>query len=563
MAGQKHVFEPRVERDYIGTYCPRTDGLKKAAGRAQFTDDVTLKRNYPDMLYMRMLKSPYPHAKIKGIDSSAAEALPGVVSVLRYDDPEVQAFPSMPGAYNDAVGTLTRAQAWTAGLFDRRILGDHARWVGDELGIAIAATSEETVEEAMKLLKVEWEVLPFALTVEDAIKPDAPIIHPEINPDSNFIPNVESWGPDVFYELGDFDKAFPESEVTAEARASFNSAEQGALEYWSGMVDWNEEDEILVLSDSYGVDQTRWSLHEFFKVPLSKIRVITPYQGGQHGRADTHEQYFFYVCAVMSRRAGRPVKYRQTRREHFHDTRSTADFTIRLGATKEGRLTACEVEILNNQGAYFDLGSEDVKLVALGSWFESDIYSIPNFRAVGRGVYTNRIPCGCMRAVGNVQWNYILSIGIEAMAEELGMDPLDIYMSSWGSRAVPAPNPLVEEVLRKGAGIIGWENRRPHGDGGPSTGGRKKRGMGFAVGQTWHTEPYEFRRGPTQVMIKLNPDGTVILNAPTVEVGTGSNQCAVLACAESLGVEPDRITWIYYQDTDSGIKDQVQSDSAV
>jgi len=312
MSGKKHVFKPRVQREYIGTYRPRMDGLKKAAGRAVFTDDMTLKRKYPDMLYVRMLKSPYPHAIIKSIDSSEAESLPGVVAVLRYDDPEVMAWPSIPGGYNDAVGTITRASAWTGGYFDRRIIGDHARWVGDELGIAIAATSEETVDEAMKLLKVEWETLPFVLTVEDALKPDAPVIHPEINPHGNMIPPDGNpfWGPDVFFERGDVDKAFSEAEAMIETKADLYNAEQGALEYWSGMVDWNEEDEMTVLSDTYANDQTRYSLHEFFGLPLSKIRVITPYQGGQHGRADTQEQYLFYVCAAVSKRTGRPVKYR-------------------------------------------------------------------------------------------------------------------------------------------------------------------------------------------------------------------------------------------------------------
>ena len=563
MSGKKHVFQPRIQREYIGTYRPRIDGLKKAAGRAVFTDDMTLKRKYPDMLYVRMLKSPYPHAVIKSIDSSAAEAHPGVAAVLRYDDPVVLAWPDMTAGYNDAVGTINRAQAWTGGYFDRRILGDRATWVGDELGIAIAGDSEETVEEAMKLLKVEWDVLPFVLTVEDALKPGAPIIHPEINPNGNMIPPDLNpfWGPDIFFEQGDVDKAFSEAEVSIETSADSFNAEQGALEYWSGMVDWNEEDEMLVLSDTYANDQTRYSLHEFFGLPLSKIRVVTPYQGGQHGRADTQEQYLFYICAEMSRRTRRPVKYRQTRREHFHDTRSIIHFDLRMGATKEGRITSLDVELLGNEGGYFDLGLGDLKLPT-ETWLESTAYTIPNIRAMGRGVYTNIIPSGCMRGIGNIHMTYIVGIGIEMLAEKLGMDPLDIYIKSMSNKAVPPPNPCLEEVLRKGAGLIGWENRRPHGKGEPA-GGVKKRGMGFAVCNTWHAEHYEWRRGPTQVLIKLNPDGTVILDAPTIEVGTGSNHCAVMACCEALGVEPDKVNWIYYQDTESGLKDMVQSDSSV
>jgi len=539
------------------------DGLKKAAGRAVFTDDMTLKRKYPDMLYMKMLKSPYPHAMIKSIDSSAAEAHPGVVAVLRYDDPEVMAWPSIPAGYNDAVGTITRAQAWTGGYFDRRIVGDHARWVGDELGIAVAATSEEAADEAIRLLDVEWEVLPFVLTVEDALKPDAPVIHPEINPDGNIIPPDGNpfMGPDIFFEHGDVEKALSEAEVTIEVKSDFFNAQQCALEYWSGMVNWNEEDEMLVLSDTYANDQTRYSLHEFFGLPLSKIRVVTPYQGGQHGRADTQEQYFFYVCAAFSKRTGRPVKYRQSRTEHFHDTRSSMHITARLGAKNDGKLTAFELDYLSNQGGYFDLGLGDLKIPA-ATWLESTGYSIPNIRAKARGVYTNIIPSSCMRSIGNIQISFIMSIAVEAMAEKLGMDPVDLYIKNMSNRAVAPPNPCLAEVLHKGAGIVGWENRHAHGKG-ELVEGTKKSGMGFAVCNTWHAEHYEWRRGPTQVMIKLNPDGSVILDAPTIEIGTGSNHCAVMACSESLGVEPDRINWIYYQDTESGLKDMVQSDSSV
>jgi len=236
-------------------------------------------------------------------------------------------------------------------------------------------------------------------------------------------------------------------------------------------------------------------------------------------------------------------------------------FNIRLGASKDGKISALEVELLGNQGGYFDLGLADVKIPPI-TWLESLTATIPNTRASGRAVYTNLIPSSCMRGIGNVQMSYIVSIGVEALAEKLGMDPVEVYICSMSNRAVAAPNPCLEEILRRGAGLIGWENRHPHGKG-ELINGSKKRGMGVSVCHTWHAEHYEFRRGPTQVMIKLNPDGTVILNAPTIEIGTGSSHCAVLACAESLGVDLDKITWIYYQDTEAGLKDVVQSDSCV
>lgn len=564
MSDKKFVFEPRVPRKYIGRYNPRNDGLKKASGKAIFSDDMTLESKYPNMLHMKMLKSPYPHAKIKSIDSSAAEALPGVVAVLRYDDPEVMALPWMSCSYSDAVGTWTREQAWSKGVFDRRILGTHAHHVGDAVGVAVAATSIETAEEALKLMKVEWEVLPFVLTIEDAMKEDAPILHPEINPDSNFIPTegeqLAFQGGDTYFSQGDFEKAYAEADVQVEAETNFYNAQQCALEYWTGMVDWNDE-EILVLSDSYAVDQTRWSMHEIFKEPLSKIHVITPFQGGQHGRADTGEQYFYYVCAILSKRTGRPVKYRDTRKEAFRDCRTEQILKIKLGASKDGRIEACKIDVIGNEGGYLDLGWGDLR-ISVDVWIEGTPYAIPNLQVKARGLYTNIIPSSCMRSVGNVGMNFILGLGIDKLAEKLDMDPVDICIKSLSCKGIPAPNPCLEEVIRKGTEAIDWANRHKPGEG-PLIDGTKKRGLGFCVSDTWHTEHFETRRGPIQVLIKLNPDGTVILDAPTVEVGTGSNHCAVLATAESLGVSPEKIRWIYYQDTESGLKDQVQSDSSV
>lgn len=560
MSENKIPFKPRVERKYIGQYSPRTDGLTKASGKAMYTDDMTAQYKYPNMLYMRMLKSPYPHAKIKSIDTSAAEALPGVVAILKYDDPVVESWPWTSCTFSDSVGTWTKDQSWTYGVFDRKILGTHAHWVGDELGVAVAATSQETAEEAIALMKVDWEVLPFVLTYEDAIKPDAPILHPEVDPTSNYVPIGCADENGVIMDKGDFDKAYEEAEVKIEAESEFYNAQQAAMEYWSGMVDWND-DGMLVLSDSYAVDQTRWSMHDFFGVPLKDIRVITPFQGGQHGRADTNEQYFYFVCAELSRRTGCPVKYRATRKEAFHDCRNTMLLKTKLGSDKEGNISAMKMEIIANEGAYLDLGEGDVTL-SVDVWLEGTPYNIPNIKVVGTEVYTNIIPSSCMRSVGNVGCNYIFGLALDMLAEELDMDPAELYIKNCSCEGIPAPNPCLEEVVRKGCKELGWENRHKAGEG-PLIDGTKKRGMGFCVGDTWHVERYEYRRGNTQIMIKLNPDGTCLLDAPTVEVGTGSNHCAVLAAAEGAGIHPDQFKWISNMDTENTLKDEVQSDSAV
>ncbi len=564
MIEKKKAFTYRVPRKYIGQYRPRSDGYEKASGLAKFTDDITLKRLFPDMLYMKILKSPYPHARIKRIDTSRAEALPGVKAILKYTDPEIMELKMTSACWSDATGSQDQKRGWTHGVLDRKVLGDTAHWAGDELGVAIGAEDPETVEEAIRLVDVEWEVLPFVLTVEDALKPEAPLIHPEVNPDNNCIPNFDFTGPDIFLDHGDVDKAFAEADVIVETACTHGNAQQCALDYWSCCVEWNRNDQITVWSNSYAVDQTRIHFYDMFSkynLPMSNIRVISPFVGGSHGRGDTGDQPFFLLCGLMSRKTGRPVKYRQSRKEHFHDTRTAGLGKVKIGAKRDGTITALQSEFDGNMGAYADIGIAAVKFVP-GEWAEACIGHIPNIRMIGRGVYTNTIPSSCVRSIGNIHMNNFVGLALDTLAEKLDMDPIELAIKNLGHHVVPIPNPCVEEVVRAGARQIGWERRHAPGKG-EWFEGTKKRGIGFSVNNTWHTENQEIRRGPIQVLIKLNPDGTVILDAPTVETGPGSNSCAIAACAETLGVRFEDVRWISVQDTETGLKDQVQTDSAV
>jgi len=557
---KKRTFTPRVPHKYIGTYRPRSDAYEKASGMAKYSEDITLKRQYPDMLYMKMLKSPYPNARIKSIDTSKAAMLPGVVGILKYTDPEIAKLKMTNACWTDGTATQDQKRGFTYGNLDRKILGDHAHWMGDELGVAIAAESIEIAEEALKLVDIEWEVLPFVVKMEDAAKPEAPIVHPEFNTGSNYLAYYEFMGPDTYVDRGNVDIAFAEADVVLDTQCMYGNPQQCALDYWNCLIDWGK-DQITVVSDSYAVDQTRMHFHDMLDVPLSSVRVISPYEGGQHGRGDTGEQPFFLVSALMSKKTGRPVKYRQSRKEHFHDTRTSMVGKVKIGAKKDGTITAVQIENTGNKGAYADIGMAAIKFVPQ-EWATVSTGRIPNLRMIGKGIYTNTIPSSCMRSIGNIQMNYFLGLAMDTLAERLGIDPIELAIKNISCHNVPTPNPCVEEVIRAAAREIGWEMRHAPGKG-EWFAETKKRGMGFSVNNTWHTENHEYRRGPTQVMIKLNPDGTVILDAPTVEVGTGSNNCAVLACAETLGVSPEDVRWISVQDTQTGLKDQVQTDSAV
>ena len=174
------TYKPRVKRRFIGGYQPRIDGFEKAQGKAPYADDIISERNYPGLLYARVLCSPYPRARIVRMDISKAEALPGVKAILTYKDPEVKRMKPTSAGWTDAVDTVSYEGMMWRKFRDRIVLGDYATWAGDELGVAIAAVSEQIAEQALKLVDVEWEVLPFVLDPLKALQADAPVIHPEI-----------------------------------------------------------------------------------------------------------------------------------------------------------------------------------------------------------------------------------------------------------------------------------------------------------------------------------------------------------------------------------------------
>lgn len=234
---------------------------------------------------------------------------------------------------------------------------------------------------------------------------------------------------------------------------------------------------------------------------------------------------------------------------------------VKIGAMKDGTVTAIHFDNLADKGAYADVGFGGIKFVPL-EWSEITTGQIPNLRLTANAVYTNKLPSSCMRSIGNIHMNFYFGLAMDTLAEKLNMDPVELAIKNVSCHNVPAPNPCVEQVIRRAAEEIGWNRRHAPGKG-EWFEGTKKRGLGFSVNNTWHTENHEYRRGATDVMIKLNSDGTVILDAPTVETGTGSSTCAMLACAETLGVKVEDIRWISVQDTETGLKDQVQTDSAV
>ena len=557
------AFTPRKPRTHVGGYRPKMDGRLKASGQAEYLSDIAIASRFPGMLEAKVLRSPHAHARVKSMDTSRAEALAGVDLVLRYDDPEIMALKPTTNAWT-SFNTAAYDTMYFPCYRDRKVLGDVAHWAGDEVGAVVAAESAEIAEQALSLIEVEWEVLPFVLDPKEALKPGAPVIHPEINPEGNEIPPDPLCGPPVYKERGDVETAFAQALAVVEAEAYYANNDHGCLETRTCLITCRG-DELTCWSNLYQADQTRMFIAQMLDMPLHKVRVICPYIGGSFGRGNTGDQTYYIFTAIAARRTGRPVRFKHTRREDFHDTRNAISWRIKLGADTDGTIIALDCYGLGDSGAYVD---HTVAALKYMTGFEIDeclLAPIPNVRMEARAVYTNKIPGSCKRGIGNNQFNYALFWAVELLAEKLGLDPVEVTKKSFSHEWEKPPNQSVGAVLDEGAARIGWQRRLPTGQA-PVTDGAKKRGLGFSLHQGWHTAWQEIPRGRIQLGLKLNPDLSLILEAPMAETGPGSNSCAVFACADHLtflGITPKDIKWVEKADTETGYKDMVQTDSAV
>lgn len=555
-------YKPRVPRKFIGGYRPRIDGMEKAAGRARYADDLASEGAFPGLLYAKALRCPYPRARIKRLDTTRAAQLPGVKAILTYQDPEVKRLKMTNACWTDGTDTTSYARMRWYKFRDRHVLGDYGAWVGDDLGVVVAAESEQIAEQALRLLDIEWEVLPFVLDYEDAMQPGAPIIHPDIAP-TNVLPPDDFGGPDVFVDRGDVEQAFAKADVVVAVDSRHHNPTQGSLDAWCCVVDW-KDDNLTLWSNSYAGTQSRMHLSQMLEVPLHKVRSISYYVGGQFGRGDTGDQTFFLFTALLAKKTGRPVKYKHTRRNSFHDTRQSADYHCIAAAQRDGTITGLSFLGYGNAGAHADNSVSAFKHVPQ-EIVEVALAHIPNLRLEAYVVYTDRIPGCMMRGIGNSQFNFTLCLALDALAEKLEMDPIDLVIRNFGHEWGEIPDKSLSAVLREGAQRIGWHTRHQPGKG-PLIDGVLKRGVGFSFHPAWHAEWQEWRRGQVQANLTLHPDLSVTLDAPTIETGTGSNTCNVLGCAEALsflGIGPEDISWVVPFDTDRGLRDCVQTDSAV
>ncbi|HEX6939208.1 MAG TPA: molybdopterin cofactor-binding domain-containing protein, partial [Longimicrobiales bacterium] len=382
----------------IGRRLRRVDGIAKATGRAVYTDDITL----PGMLHGKILRSPHPHARILSIDTSAAEALPGVHAVITGRD--------MPVRY----GIIP----WTRD--EEPLCVDRVRYIGDGVA-AVAAIDEDTAIRALELIHVEYEVLPAFLEPEQALDPPAgavPIHEPKKPGHNGNITKV------VRLEFGEVDRELAESDVIIEGEYFFEGTSHTPIEPHCAIGWYDPAGKLTVWSATQVPHYLHRELARVLDLDVARIRVVQPTVGGAFGGKSEPFDLEFCV-ALLSMRTGRPVKILYTREEVFyaHRGRHPMKFRAKLGATRDGRIRAVDHHILIDGGAYASFGL--VTTYYAGQLLPAP-YAFGSYRFDATRVYTNKPACGPKRGHGSVQPRFAFEVQLDKLAEAVGLDPIEL-----------------------------------------------------------------------------------------------------------------------------------------
>jgi xanthine dehydrogenase molybdenum-binding subunit len=538
----------------VGKRLPRRDAIEKATGAAKYTVDIEL----PGILFGKVLRSPYPHAKILKIDSSKAKKLRGVAAVITIDDVPKKVFNcSMSNAviggapvtaevadeHAEEEGGLTEEATFAVDILDQRVLSDKARFVGDAVA-AVAAINESTAEEALGLIDVEYEKLPAVFDPEEAMKPGAPLVH------DAFERNIAVHAPWSFGE--DVDKGFKEADYIVEGTFRTSKQKQCQLEASVCIASFDATGRLTIWSPAQAPHAMLKIIASLFNIPEGMIRWLTPYVGGAFGHYCS--LWAEPICIALAKKTGKPVKLAYTREEEFiaTDSRASAILSGKMGVKKDGTITALQRKDIVNAGAYF--GHAGSTTAASISWFFA-LYRCLNREGEAFVVYTNTPMTGAFRGYGNPRGMFLLEQLVDMAAEGIGMDPIEFRLKNIKRIGEPSWIPGVSfendagvECIRRGAEIIGWKEKRAR-----KKEGIKRQGIGMACA-THSSSAYPFLIDHSSAFIKLNPDGSANLMVNPVEIGVGIVETVAQIAAEELGVRAEDVH-VFHGDTDINMFD--------
>jgi CO/xanthine dehydrogenase Mo-binding subunit len=503
----------------IGESIPRLEIREKVTGRAAYIADLYR----PNMLHAAVLGSPYPHARIKSYDISAALQAPGVQGIITGDD----LGDGRMGAFIKDEHALAKGKV---------------RYVGEPVA-AVAAETEAEARLAARLITVEYEELPAILSPEQAIAPDAAIIHEELESYFKVFPAIFGGNVCSKTELaeGDIARGFAECDLVVAGKFETSPQAHVAIEPCGALAEMDSAGRVTLWSANQSVFRVQANVCESLNLPMSRLRCLTPRVGGGFG--NKMEPHIQPIVVKLAMKTGRPVKMILTREEDFEIVRARHPFKIRArtGARKDGTLVAREIEVLLDGGAYAD---DSPGVLGYSLLMARGPYRIPHTRCHGTLVYTNKLRFGAFRGFGNPQVSFAGETQIDEIADRLGMDPAEIRRKNalqgddrwFGGQALPS-NGLME-CIDTAERESGWTRRKERR---PSPG--KRLGTGFAC--TAHISGLL----GTGAIVRLLEDGTVVLNTGAVDIGQGSDTVLTQICAEALKLPMDRVS-VASPDTD-------------
>jgi len=498
----------------------RQDGYEKATGAAKYTMDVQL----PGMLYARFLTSPYPHAEIKSMDTSKAEALPGVRAILRYDDPELPAAADLGGHEPSSLPVLPRV----------------AHFQGEEVGAIVAADSEEIAEQALKLIDVEWEERPFVLDPEEALQPGAPLADPESHPDGNLYAQNTS-----VEEHGDVEKGFVEADKIVEFKFRQGLNTWIGPERPCGVFRWNGEYPEAWVKQQRPHICKRAIASWFGGIPMNKIQIHCPYQGASFGGWSQMPWNMggHYCAAVLAKRTGRPVKWVFNRREDFYGGQMDEGvYYFKVGAKLDGTITAVKGRAV--------FANQLMPVFGFVRHFAENT-KIPNIYGKTEAVKVNKGPTVPTRCEQNSNC-HSLTLVFNHVADALGLDPVEVALKNDGAEGHDMTwlnqqkaemgfqvRDSLRECIEKGKAAIGWDEKW-HAPGTKRLPNGKMHGLGF----TW-THEWDDSAGSSEIGIRIERnDGTATIFGCRADVGVNAETAYCQIAADELGM---RIEDVHYR----------------
>ena len=505
--------------DVVGTRPIRHDGVDKVIGAAKYGADIQLS----GMLHGKVLRSPYAHARIKSIDTSEAEALAGVTAVVTSKD-----FPIIADEMIDLAETQGNARL----MAEHVMAADKALYKGHAVA-AVSATSPHIAEQALALIEIDYEVLKPVLSLQEAMKDGAPLLHGNLTTyfklerfgrgdDTGAKSNIASH---IQHKLGDVEKGFKEADVIVEREFTTQTVHQGYIEPHASTATWAGDGRLTVWTCTQGSFAIRSSCAAILDIPESAIRVIPTEIGGGFGAKIT--TYLEPVAAVLSKKSGRPVQVVMSRKDVFEGTGPTSASTMRtkIGATKGGKITAAQVWMAFEAGAYPGSPIGGGTLCATGP------YNIANLLIDGYDVVVNKQKVQAYRAPGQPQGAFAVEPVIDELAEKLGMDPLEFRLKN----AVKEGDRMPNGVPHPHFGVMEMEEAMKAHDHyqTPLTG--PNQGRGVAVGYRWQGGQ------ASSATITVNNNGTINLVTGSVDIG-GSRTAVAMQAAEILGISAEDVS---------------------